>query len=450
MFRIIEFAKDLKSDHDPNNFYASFVPNQNIALVPYFTLESGIILELVPVAYSNWGILNKNGDNVLVVCHALTGSSDAIDWWRPLMGPGKALDYSRYFIFCANVLGSPYGSASPLSTNPKTGIAYGPTFPNTTIRDDVRIHKLVLDALGVRSIAAVIGGSMGGMTTLEWPLCTPPGYVKSIIPITTSAYHGAWGISWGETQRQSIFTDSTFKNGWYSPTPEGQPQKGLGTARMIAMLTYRSHVSFEKRFSRKPAAPKKTTKQTTKLPTPPSSRRGSITSDDENADKNLSSITFSTQSYLQYQAEKFLKRFDANCYIHLTRKMDSHDITKHIHASLDHQDSYPPSLEVLTTVLKSVPPKALVVSVETDVLFRPEQQVELAKCLPDAKYVALDSQDGHDGFLLEFQALNAIIRNHLMERCPWIYDGEKVEIAAEVRSENLITSVFGEAESVEF
>jgi homoserine O-acetyltransferase len=175
-----------------------------------------VILKHVPVAYSTWGSLNETRDNILVVCHALTGSSDASDWWRPLMGAGKALDYTRYFIFCANVLGSPYGSASSLSVNPGTGRQYGPTFPDTTIRDDIRyvawfsrlstdrltkssIHKLVLAALGVTSVAAVIGGSMGGMHTLEWPLCTPPGYVKNIIPIATSAYQGAWGISWGET-----------------------------------------------------------------------------------------------------------------------------------------------------------------------------------------------------------------------------------------------------------
>jgi homoserine O-acetyltransferase len=119
------------------NYYSSLVQNQKISIIPSFTLESGITLVNVPVAYSTWGSLNETSDNVLIVCHALTGSSDALDWWRPLIGPGKALDYTSYFIFCANVLGSPYGSASPLSINPDTARPYGPTFPGTTIRDDV-------------------------------------------------------------------------------------------------------------------------------------------------------------------------------------------------------------------------------------------------------------------------------------------------------------------------
>jgi homoserine O-acetyltransferase len=121
-----------------NSYYAALVQDQKIETIPTFTLESGTILTNVAVAYSTWGLLNEDCDNVLVICHALTGSSDAINWWRPLMGPRKALDYSRYFIFCANVLGSPYGSASPLSMNPDTGVRYGPTFPDTSIRDDVR------------------------------------------------------------------------------------------------------------------------------------------------------------------------------------------------------------------------------------------------------------------------------------------------------------------------
>ncbi|KAF2791330.1 homoserine O-acetyltransferase [Melanomma pulvis-pyrius CBS 109.77] len=439
----------LRSENDAQNFYSTFVENQDIALIQSFTFESGITLNSIPVAYSTWGTLNESRDNVLVLCHALTGSSDAQDWWRPLMGAGKALDYSRYFVFCANVLGSPYGSASPLSTNPTTGLQYGPQFPDTTIRDDVRIHKLVLDELGVYSIAAVIGGSMGGMTTLEWPLCTSPGYVKNIIPIATSAYHGAWGISWGETQRQAIYSDAAFQDGWYDPQPEGQPQRGLGTARMIAMLTYRSHESFEARFSRRPAT---AVKKPVPLPTPPPSHRGSLSSDQRPALENSSPPKkFSAQSYMQYQAEKFLKRFDANCYIHLTKKMDTHDVTHgRLMASSD-QQSYPPSEDQLRSVLRNVPPRALVVSVGTDVLFRPEQQMKLASCLPDAKFVELESPDGHDGFLLEFEMLNRLVRQHLKEQCPWVYEGEAKALRPQVRQElEVINSVFGETEAIEF
>ncbi|KAF2637740.1 homoserine O-acetyltransferase [Massarina eburnea CBS 473.64] len=439
-------------DHiqDDNNFYAKLVSNKKVALIPSFTLESGIILNSAPVAYSTWGALNDDRDNVLVVCHALTGSSDAMDWWHPLFGPGKALDTARYFIICLNVLGSPYGSASPLSTNPATAKQYGPRFPATTIRDDVRIHKLVLDSLGIQNVAAVIGGSMGGMTTLEWALCTPPGYVKTIIPITTSAYHGGWGISWGETQRQAIYTDAVFNNGWYEPTPEGQPRNGLGTARMIAMLTYRSHGSFESKFSRRPAQPVKNEVKMneTGLLTPSPSPRVTTTSPDtKTSSEPLSSMAFSAQSYLDYQARKFLSRFDANAYIHLTHKLDSHDITRD---RIPHPPSYSPSESDLRHVLRAVPPKSLVISVETDVLFLPEQQVLLAKCLPEAQLVKLESDDGHDGFLLEFEAMNKIISEHLRERCPWIYKGKETGWGDQsvMYKGGGMNSMFGEAEKL--
>ena len=157
------------------------------------------------------------------------------------MGRGKAFDPDRFFIFCANALGSPYGSASPLTLNPVTQKPYGRSFPRTTVRDDVRIHKLVLDHLGVTSVAVAIGGSMGGMTVLEWPLCTTPGYVKRIVPLATSARHSAWCISWGEAQRQSIYSDAEFRDGEYG---DRQPESGLAAARMTALLTYRSWDSF--------------------------------------------------------------------------------------------------------------------------------------------------------------------------------------------------------------
>ncbi|KAF2660815.1 homoserine O-acetyltransferase [Lophiostoma macrostomum CBS 122681] len=441
---------ELDTSGDQNNYYASLVQGQKIARVSTFTLESGVSLDSVPVAYSTWGALNEEKHNVLVICHALTGSSDAVDWWRPLIGPGKALDYSRYLIFCANVLGSPYGSASPLSMNPETGGPYGPSFPETTIRDDVRMQKLVLDTLGVQGVAVVIGGSMGGMTTLEWPLCTPPGYVKNIVPIATSADHGAWGISWGETQRQAIYSDSTFDNGWYKPVPEGQPRMGLGTARTIAMLTYRSQGSFESRFGRKRTIALKSKEETDSLPTPPPSHRGSM-SDGTPEPLRLSPTRFSSQNYLQYQANKFLSRFDANCYIHLTKKMDSHDVTQG--RLPQRSDSNLQSREKdLQLVLGRAPPNALVISVESDILFRPEQQRELARCLPDAKFVSIESPDGHDGFLLEFDTLNDVIVSHLKDCFPSFYTNESecpIE-AVETHADKRVHSVFGEAETVDF
>ncbi|KAI1396721.1 homoserine O-acetyltransferase [Hypoxylon fuscum] len=416
-------------DHnpDPQNLYAGLISGQKFAVIPELVLDSGEVLESCPVAYKTWGRLNDTRDNVLVICHALTGSSDISDWWSPLLGRGKAFDPAHFFIFCANVLGSPYGSASPLTTDPRTGQPYASEFPQTTVRDDVRAHKYVLDALGVQSIVAVIGGSMGGMTTLEWPLCTTLGYVKSIIPIATAADHCAWGISWAETQRQCIYSDPKFDDGYYEPCPEGQPSAGLAAARMVAMLTYRSCVSFDNRFGRKPQRQKPGPVQEppldlprTDVPvatTPPTSPNSKERSNRKSwgAKRDPS---FSAQGYLHYQGQKFVQRFDANCYLHITNKMDAHDVT--LGRSYTQEDSNATDC-VLRDVFAKVPPGALVVSVETDALFLPEQQERLAACLPDASLAMLKSSDGHDGFLLEFEQLGTLIVEKLKKGFPHFY-----------------------------
>ena len=283
---------------------------------------------------------------------------------------------------------------------------------------------------------------MGGMTCLEWALSTPPGYVKNIVPIATSAYQGAWGISWGETQRRAIYGDPTFKHGNYDPVPSGQPQQGLGTARMIAMLTYRSHSSFEARFGRKPTAPVRKTPspEIGALPSPPDS-------DAESESEGVQEpAKYSAQGYLQYQADKFLTRFDANCYIHLTKKMDTHDITRGRVST----PNPTPTQDDLQEVLSKAPPKALVIGVESDVLFPISQQVELAKHLPEAKFMKLESGDGHDGFLLEFDTLNKTIREHLQEVHPQIYEGPPNVEVKDGAEHGVVNSVFGEAEGVEF
>ncbi|KAI4233764.1 MAG: hypothetical protein LQ352_008221, partial [Teloschistes flavicans] len=257
-----------KAEGQPENPFAALIPDQHIVIVPQFTLESGVILRNVPVAYSIRGHLAPNGDNAIVICHALSGSADVGDWWGPLIGGnGRALDVTRFFIVCLNSLGSPYGSASPVTNidghpqNPR----YGPDFPLTTIRDDVNIHKTVLDDLGVRQIAAVIGGSMGGMLTLEYAYFGTD-YVRNIVPIATSSQHSAWGISWGEAQRQSIYCDPKYEDGYYSF--DDPPSAGLGAARMAALLTYRSRDSFEARFGRNTPDPSR--KQAIKENPPPS------------------------------------------------------------------------------------------------------------------------------------------------------------------------------------
>ncbi|EPQ61264.1 homoserine O-acetyltransferase [Gloeophyllum trabeum ATCC 11539] len=432
---------------------------QNIHAVPAFTLESGTVLRDVPVAYKTWGKLNESRDNVMIICHAFTGSADVEDWWGPLMGRGKAFDPNRFFIFCANVMGSPYGSASPVTINPDTGKPYGPEFPLTTIRDDVRLHKIVLDHLGVRSVSVAIGGSMGGMAVLEWPLCTPPGYVRRICPIATSARHSAWCISWGEAQRQSIYSDPGYEDGYY----KSQPSSGLAAARMAALLTYRSRDSFESRFGRKPQRVADSDIITPpRSPVTPADEAVAVHNDGNRSAKHrhlpsdlqTSSSTpdrsaaasptprqpiFSAQSYLRYQGDKFTSRFDANCYIHITRKMDTHDIARGRSAN-------PDETQALAEVLATLPPRALVISIQTDGLFTPSEQREIAEHIPEAELVTIPSPDGHDGFLLEFEKINENIFRWLKREFPEMY--EDAEEAQPVEGfEIKKTSLFGEAEA---
>lgn len=387
------------------------------------------------------------------------------------MGRGKAFDPNRWFIFCGNVLGSPYGSASPVTVNPDTGNPHGPEFPPTTIRDDVRLHKMVLDHLGVTSVGVVIGGSMGGMAVLEWPLCSPPGYVRHIIPIATSARHSAWCISWGEAQRQSIYSDPGYEDGYY----KAQPISGMGAARMAALLTYRSRDSFESRFGRKSQPPKSAINS---VPTPPQSplitsaddvvaahndghlnakRRGGTPS--EAGDQASSSNSpfssrpispaprapiFSAQSYLRYQGEKFTTRFDANCYIHITRKLDTHDVARGRLISPTEDETH-----ALRRVLATLPPRALVIGIQTDGLFTPSEQREIADHIIDSELVIIPSPEGHDGFLLEFELINGHILRFLRREFEKYYraptGAEDLDVP-ETDFNVTKTSVFGEAE----
>ncbi|KAG9310421.1 homoserine O-acetyltransferase [Chiua virens] len=444
---------------------------QSIHIVPTFTLENGCVLKDVPVAYKTWGRLNESKDNVMVICHAFTGSADVEDWWGPLMGHGKAFDPARFLIFCANVLGSPYGTASPVTTNPDTGRPYGPEFPQTSIRDDVRLHKHVLDHLGVSSVAVAIGGSMGGMAVLEWPLCNPPGYVRHIIPLATSARHSAWCISWGETQRQSIYSDPTYEDGYY----DAQPSSGLAAARMAALLTYRSRDSFESRFGRRPqvtpvsyfnghppttpitSLPLSATDQAlvahneghqraTRHLSQPNSPSTTTPHTPTSETTLPSSPVFSAQSYLRYQGAKFVARFDANCYIHITRKMDTHDLARGrlVPSSADASPTYP---DTLPAILATLPPRALIISIETDGLFTPTEQRTLATHIPDAGLVVIPSPDGHDGFLLEFEQINRHVLGFLKREFPGYYEADGREGGVEQDFAIKKTSLFGEAEA---
>ncbi|KAI7897954.1 homoserine O-acetyltransferase [Cokeromyces recurvatus] len=428
------------------NKLIKLVPNQNITVIPEFTLESGVKLTNIPIAWKSWGKLNEKGDNCMIICHALTGSADVEDWWGPLMGPKRAFDPTKFFIICCNVLGSPYGSASPLTINPETGKIYGPEFPLVSIRDDVHLHRLVLDSLGVRQVAICIGGSMGGMQVLEWAKMDED-YVRTIVPIATSGRHSAWGISWGEAQRQSIYSDPNYVEGYY--TEENPPVVGLSAARMSALLTYRSRNSFESRFGRKAANWKPKSR-----PSSPAEanrlihndgHRSIHLSETQDETSNLSAdpssmptpFIFSAQSYLRYQGNKFINRFDANCYIALTRKMDSHDISRG--RTEDYYD-----------VLASIGQPALVIGIESDGLFTISEQYELAEGMADTEMIVIQSPDGHDGFLLEFDQINRHILNFIKRVLPDIYNTSTLSEEEVVEQSEVLqatkTSLFGEAE----
>ncbi|OLL22430.1 Homoserine O-acetyltransferase [Neolecta irregularis DAH-3] len=387
--------------------FSKLVLSQNVAIISEFKLESGQILQQCPVAYKTWGKLNEDRDNVMVICHALTGSADVEDWWGPLFGPGRAFDTSKFFVFCANSLGSPYGSASPVTSDPSTNSLYGPDFPVCTIRDDVRLHRLVLDFLGIRNVAIVIGGSMGGMLCLEWAF-EGRDFIKNIVPIATSSRHSAWGISWGEAQRQAIYSDPKYLDGLYPL--DDPPISGLAAARMQALLTYRSRNSFETRFGRN-----------TPTYTPPITPTTS---------KPTANVSFSAQSYLRYQGRKFVSRFDANCYISMTLKMDTHDVARGRFSSI-------------STALSSLRQEALVIGIESDGLFTFLEQEELASHIPDSRLVKITSPEGHDGFLLEFEQINLAIVKFLKEVLPNYMDGSADSEGTFIVSK---TSIFGEAE----
>jgi homoserine O-acetyltransferase len=321
-----------------------------------FVLESGDRLLELTVAYRTWGRLDQDGGNAVLVCHALTGSADLDRWWGALLGPGRALDPGRDFVVCSNVLGSCYGTTGPTSSRPGDGRRWGAAFPDVTVRDIVRAQAALLDALGVRRLRLVVGGSLGGMQVLEWALLFPE-RVEAIAPIAVSARHSAWCIGLSEAQRQAIYADPRWRGGQYPA--DDPPEAGLAAARMIAMCTYRSRESLETRFGRTLAEPG----------------------------------VFGVEGWLHHHGRALVDRFDANSYVALTRAMDTHDVGR--------------GRGGWRAALQGVRAPALVVSIDTDVLYPPVEQEELAGALPGAGLLTLRSPHGHDAFLIEGEAMNA-------------------------------------------
>jgi homoserine O-acetyltransferase len=349
-------------------------------------MDCGEKLSPVTVAYETYGELNAAGDNAILVCHALTGSAHAAGylssdpksagWWDSFIGDGKALDTRKYFVVCSNFLGGCYGTTGPVSLSPITGRPYGTSFPQMTIRDMVRVQKALIDFLGVKQVRTVIGGSLGGMQALEWGVMFP-GVVRSIIPIATASAHSPWCIGLNDIARQAIMNDPEWRNGDYYG--HGQPERGLSLARQVAMVSYRSDVSFLDRF-----------------------RRDKINSNGSGARSRFDSTNFfQIESYLRYQGKKLVDRFDANTYIYISRAMDLHDV------------GY--GRENIEDVLSSVNIPALCVGIDSDILYPVHEQKKLASLLPRARYREITSPFGHDAFLIEFEQLGGFVREFLGE-----------------------------------
>ncbi|GKY97157.1 hypothetical protein MPSEU_000674100 [Mayamaea pseudoterrestris] len=375
--------------------YGSMDASGNTYAVDNFTLESGVVLPQAQLRYQTYGTLNEKRSNVLVVCHALTGNASLHVWWSDLLGPAKAFDTTKYFIVCCNILGSCYGSTSPTSVNPNTGNVYGMDFPDVSVQDTVKLQlQLLQKHLKVKSIKAVIGGSFGGMQVLEFAaqggivngnVTNSDGqpYVRSIVPIACGAQHTAWQIAVSEVQRQAIFRDAKFAHDPFQATA------GLEIARQIGMVSYRTPMGYQAKFGR-------------------SMQSANATSSPAYG----AQADWKVKNYLIYQGTKFLTRFDPVTYVKMTEQMDSHDVSRGRGSSVKQ-------------VLEQVQIPALVLGIDSDVLYPLFEQQELADFLPNSKLGVIHSEDGHDGFLLEQEQVGNYITDFLNEHA--LEDGEQLD-----------------------
>ncbi len=345
-----------------------------------FKIESGRSLPHFKLAYETYGQLNNSKTNAIIIFHALSGSSHVYKdiseiggWWDKMVGPGKPFDPSKYFIICANILGSCYGSTGPSSTNPQTRRPYCLDFPIITIHDIVRSIKMLIDYLGVKKILTVTGGSMGGMQALDWAVSYPE-ITQSVIPIATAAYATTLNIALNEVQRQAIFSDPNWNKGnYYAGYP---PSKGLRLAREIGHITYLSEDSMRERFGRR-------------------------------LHESLKFIfqfeeEFEVEHYLQYKGTSFIKRFDTNSYLYITKTIDYFDIRKR-------------NLTATLSNLKNV--KFLVISFTSDWLYPTSQSKEIVNALKsngiETSFVEIDTRYGYDSFLVECKDLREVVSNFL-------------------------------------
>ena len=347
-------------------------------------LECGKKLGPIDVAYETYGELNEAGDNAILICHALSGDAHVAGlnspddrkpgWWDVMVGPSKGVDTNKYFVICSNFLGGCSGTTGPSSINPETQKPYGLDFPIITIADMVKVQKLLLDKLGIKKLLAVIGGSIGGMQVLQWAI-EYPDFVKAAIAIATTTHLGAQSIAFDTVGRNAILADSNFANGQYKS--EKGPDRGLAIARMIGHITYLSEQSMREKFGRQ-------------------LRGAESYSYDFNSE-------FAVETYLDYQGQSFVERFDANSYLYITKAADYFDLKK------DHG--------TLTKAFANTKSRFLIVSFASDWLYTPEQSKAIVNALvanrKDVSYCDIASPYGHDAFLLEPETLGSFISGFL-------------------------------------
>lgn len=378
--------------------------------IPNFQLECGVTLPLAQIRYRTYGVApqtTKDTSNVIVICHALTGNASIDTWWSTLLGPDKAFDTSKYHIICCNILGSCYGSTSPITVNPNTNQPYGIEFPNITVQDTVRIQLECLQQhLGFQSIQCVIGGSFGGMQTLEYAIQgnqvatpafieqpPPTPYIKSIIPIACNAQHSAWQIAISEIQRQMIYHDVQWSTHHQYHLATG----GLQLARQMAMISYRTANGYSNKFSRK-TTPTVTTN-----------------SDDIPATSSPVLPQWEVSNYLKYQGEKFVRQrqFDPITYVKLTQQMDTHDICRNRVSGRAATNATTSDEESVASILQQISIPALVLGIDSDILYPIQEQELLAKHIPNSQFFTIHSIEGHDGFLIEQKQVGTYIQNFL-------------------------------------
>ncbi len=361
-------------------------------------LESGVRFGPITVAYETYGELSPERDNVILVCHALSGGAHAAGWlpghrkpgwWDIMIGPGKAFDTDRYYVICSNVLGSCYGTTGPSSIDPATGKPYALRFPVVTIRDMVNVQARLLDHLGIHRVLCVTGGSMGGMQALQWAAAYPE-RVRSVIAIATTWRHSAQQIAFNEVARQAIMADPAWNRGDYYGT-EG-PRMGLAVARMIGHITYLSDISMEQKFGRR-------------------------LRNRERYGFDFTSIDFEVESYLRYQGMSFVERFDANSLLYLTKALDYFDVTQGTGALQD--------------VFAGTRTLFLFITFSSDWLYPPHQLKEVAQAVRrgggDATYCEINSDYGHDAFLLEHAAQAPLISSFLERAKRHPFEGDSGE-----------------------